>query len=172
MSDWNENEMEKLRPRLRFRVAREVGFGSADIDDLVQETLTRFLLAAREGRVRENVAGAFLSSVCRNVIFEHRRRMRRTSLLPEVTEPPDTRASGVERFEIRDGISRSMARLSDRDREILYAFYIDEKPKEEIYGAFGLTYEQFRVVLCRAKERFRNAYNAQRGAMVGAPAEA
>jgi RNA polymerase sigma factor (sigma-70 family) len=158
----SEDNIENLRSRVRFRVAHAVGFACADVDDIVQETLTRFLLAQREGKVNESAAGAFLNAICRNVIFEYRRKIHRDEAMPEIlSDPPDKRISGAEQFEMNDAISRAMAELPARDREILHSFFIDEKPKEEIYAAFGLTYEQFRVVLCRAKERFRSVYRAQ-----------
>ena len=155
-----EADIETLRPRVRLRVAHTIGFACADLDDIVQETLTRFLLALRDGKVRDDAAGAFLNSICRNVIFEYRRRIHREEGMPEsIPEPLDQHISGAEQVEIRDAIARSLAQLSERDREILRAFYIEEKPKEEIYIAYGITYEQFRVVLCRAKERFLTIYS-------------
>ncbi len=158
-----EDEIEKLRPRVRFRIAYQVGFACPDIDDMVQDTLTRFLLAVREERVREAAAvGAFLNGICRNVVFEYRRRMLRDEPMPEIMpETPDQRISGAEQFEIRDAILLGLAQLSQRDRQILHALYIEEKTKDEILVDFGLSYEQFRVVLCRAKERFRVIYNGQ-----------
>ena len=54
-----------------------------------------------------------------------------------------------------------MEQLSPRDRRILRAYYLEEKSKEEILNATGMTDENFRVVLCRAKERFRNIYLKQ-----------
>ena len=45
-------EIEKLESKLRYRVAYEVGFACPDIDDLVQESLTRFLAAAQGDKLR------------------------------------------------------------------------------------------------------------------------
>ena len=60
--------MESLRPKLRFRVAHQVGFACADLEDIAQETLARFLVAQREGEIRDTGgAGAYLNAICRNV---------------------------------------------------------------------------------------------------------
>jgi RNA polymerase sigma-70 factor (ECF subfamily) len=152
-----------LRPKVRFRVAHQVGWACADLDDIVQETLARFLIAVREDRIHSPAAvGAFLNSICRNVIFEYRRRLMRDDVMPEImSDPTDQRLSGAEQFEIRDAIALGLAQLSARDRQILRALYIEEKTKEEILALSGLSYEQFRVVLCRAKERFRAFYSAR-----------
>jgi hypothetical protein len=54
-----------------------------------------------------------------------------------------------------------MEQLSDRDRRILRSFYLEEKSKEDILEQTGMNDENFRVVLCRAKERFRAIYVGQ-----------
>lgn len=44
---------------------------------------------------------------------------------------------------------------SERDREVLYRFYIAEEHKEQICADLGLTNLHFNRVLYRARERFR-----------------
>lgn len=158
-----EGEIDRFRPKVRFRLARQVGWACADLDDLVQETLARLLLALRDGKITDaGVIGGFLNAVCRNVVHEYHRRIMRDDVMPEIMpDPADNRLSGAQQFDIRNAISTGLAQLSPRDREILHALYIEEKSRDEILADSGLTYEQFRVVLCRAKERFRTIYNSQ-----------
>ena len=153
-------EIEKLRPKLRFKVSYELGFLCPDIDDVVQETIARFLVASKEEKLRNpDAAGAFLNGICRNVISEYRRRSFRDEPMPEVVpEPPGKSLPESELFELRQAIARGMAQLPDRDRRILRAFYLEEKTKEEILQQMGMTDQNFRVVLFRAKERFRSIY--------------
>ena len=47
---------------------------------------------------------------------------------------------------------------SDRDREILFRFYLAEDDKERICRDLGLTAVHFNRVLFRARERFRELY--------------
>lgn len=157
------DDIEQLRPRLRFKVCYEVGFLCPDVDDIVQETVARFLVAAKDDKVRNSAAlGAFLNGICRNVISEYRRRSQRDEPMPEIVpEPPGRGIPEADLFELRDAITRGMEELSARDRKILRAFYLEEKTKEEILRVTGMTDENFRVVLCRAKERFRNIYLEQ-----------
>ena len=156
----SDEDLEKLRPKVRFKVCYEVGFLCPDVDDLVQEALTRFLLATRENKVRNpESAGAFLNGVCRNVISEYRRRASRDEPMPEVPpEPPGKALAEADLFELRQAIVHGMQQLSARDREILRAFYLEEKTKDEILRQTGMSDENFRVVLFRAKERFRAIY--------------
>jgi RNA polymerase sigma factor (sigma-70 family) len=153
-------DIEKLRPKLRFKVCYEVGFLCPDVDDIVQESIARFLFASQEEKVRNpEAAGAFLHGICRNVISEYRRRSQRDEPMPEVVhEPPGKALPEADLFEIRQAIARGMEQLPDRDRRILRSFYLEEKTKEEILKQTGLTDQNFRVVLCRAKERFRSIY--------------
>ena len=63
---------------MRYKVLYHLGHNCADVDDLVQETLTRFLRAEQRRQIRNTEEfGAFLNGVCRNVILEYRRRIRR-----------------------------------------------------------------------------------------------
>ena len=54
----------------------------------------------------------------------------------------------------RRGIARTVLnQLSDREREILQRFYVQEQSEEEIQKAMSLTPTQFRLAKWRAKAR-------------------
>lgn len=152
--------IEKLRPKLRYRVARELGFACPDIDDVVQETLRRYLVAVQDDKLRSaEAAGAFVNGICRNAIFEYRRRMFRDLPMPEVPpEPPQKSLSPPDLFELKDAIEDAMQQLLPRDRQVLQLFYLEERSLPQILEATHLTEANFRVVLCRAKEKFRRIY--------------
>jgi RNA polymerase sigma-70 factor (ECF subfamily) len=158
--NFSGEDLERLRPKVRFKVCYDVGFFCPDVDDIVQEALMRFMLAAREDKIHNQAAvGAFLNGICRNVVSEYRRRNMRDEPMPEVVpEPPGKSIPEAELFELRDAIAQGMEQLSERDRRVLRAFYLEEKSKDEILKQTGMTDENFRVVLCRAKERFRAIY--------------
>jgi RNA polymerase sigma-70 factor (ECF subfamily) len=155
-----ESELQRLRPKVRFKVCHHLGYYCPDIEDVVQETLLRFVVAMREDKLRSaDAAGAFLNGICRNVINEYRRKLQHEGPMPETApDPADDRMPEIERLEIRQAIQQGMERLADRDRRILTAFYIEEKSKEQILKEHGLSDEAFRVVLSRAKQRFREIY--------------
>jgi RNA polymerase sigma-70 factor, ECF subfamily len=161
--DFSGEEIEKLRPRVRFKVSYEVGFYCPDVDDIVQETMARFLVATAKEKIQNPAAvGAFLNGICRNVILEYRRRNMRDEPMPEVVpEPPRKGIAEADLFELREAIAQGLEQLSERDRRVLRSFYLEEKSKEEILEQMGMTDENFRVVLCRAKERFRAIYVEQ-----------
>ncbi len=153
-------ELEKLRLKLRFKVSYEVGFACPDVEDIVQETIARLLVASQNEKIRNSEAvGAFLNGICRNVILEYRRRSHRDEPMPEVVpEPPGRSLPEADLFELRQAIALGLAQLPERDRRILRAFYLEEKTKEEILEQTGLSDQNFRVILFRAKEKFRAIY--------------
>jgi RNA polymerase sigma-70 factor (ECF subfamily) len=158
--DLSEPSLERLRLKLRYKVLYHVGHSCADVDDLVQETLSRFLRAAQRDQIRNTEEfGAFINGVCRNVILEHRRRVKREPTMDDDTRIPERGIRpDAEVLEMRNAIDTGLAELADRDRAILKALYLDGRDKDEICLEWKMSDAQFRVVLFRAKERFRRAY--------------
>lgn len=161
--DLSEPSLERLRLKLRYKVLYHVGHGCADVDDLVQETLARFIKAEQRQQIRNTEEfGAFLNGVCRNVILEYRRRMKREPNLDQDMPIPDVGVRPeAEILEMRDAIDSGLAELAERDRKILRALYLEGKEKDEICAEWNMSDAQFRVVLFRAKERFRRAYGGK-----------
>lgn len=153
-------DLEKHRLKLRYKVCYHLGSSCPDVEDVVQETMVRFLRALQSEKMRnpESLA-AFLSGICNNVIHEYKRRLWKKPVsdadLPLSAGAADL---GVDTTELRQAIGLVMVQLTPRDREILRAFYLEEKDKSEICRVTGLTEVQFRVALFRAKERFREIY--------------
>jgi RNA polymerase sigma-70 factor, ECF subfamily len=156
----SDRELGELRSRIRFKVCYDVGFCCPDVDDIVQETLTRFLLAGRDHKIHHPEAiGAFVAGICRNVVSEYRRRNMRNAPMPEIVpEPPIRGLPESDSFELRQAVAHVLDQLAERDRKVLRAFYLEEEPRAEILKKTGLTDENFRVILFRAKERFRAIY--------------
>lgn len=159
----DEATLERLRLKLRYKVLYHVGHNCADVDDLVQESLARFIRAGQRQQIRNTEEfGAFLNGVCRNVILEYRRRQRREPTSDSESEIPERGVRpDAEILEMRDAIDSGLAELSDRDRTILRALYLDGRDKDEICREWNMSDAQFRVVLFRAKERFRRAYSGE-----------
>lgn len=162
-SDLAELSIDRLRLKLRYKVLYHLGRGCADVDDLVQESLVRFFRAEQRKLIRNTEEfGAFLNGVCRNVILEYRRRRRREPPLdPDVPIPDPGVRPDADIFEMRNAIDNGLAELAERDRAILRSLYLEGREKEDICREWGMTDAQFRVVLFRAKERFRRVYDTE-----------
>jgi RNA polymerase sigma-70 factor, ECF subfamily len=153
----DQSALERYRLKLRYKVSYHLGGSCPDVEDVVQEAMLRFVRALKTEKMRnpESVA-AFLSGICNNVIHEYKRRLRKEPLRNPVSESPA--GMGADMTELRQVIGLVMNQLAPREREILRAFFLEERDKTEICRAMGLSEIQFRVVLFRAKEKFREIY--------------
>jgi RNA polymerase sigma-70 factor (ECF subfamily) len=141
----------KLRSRLR---SPEL------IQDVTQETFLRVLRTLRQSGIESPEAlGAFVNSVCNNVLFEAYRAQTRTA------EPLDDRASAdagadttmVEEEE-RTQVRSVLSELPEKDRKILRWLFFEERDKGEVCRVLDVDREYLRVLVHRAKQRFRSDY--------------
>jgi RNA polymerase sigma-70 factor (ECF subfamily) len=141
----------KLRSRLR----------SADqIQDVIQETFLRVLKTLRaSGMQNPQALGGFVNSVCNNILFELYRAQSRVFDPVEDRPSQDAPADSVlvseqERSEIR----RIVDDLPEKDRKVLQWLFFEERDKEEICRVLKVDREYLRVLVHRAKLRFRDGY--------------
>lgn len=136
------------------------------VEDLTQETFRRVLVALRrEGAVRQPERfGAFVNSICKNVLHEQERSGRRNEPLSEghfelPTKSPDPQAEVMQR-ESREQVRRILQGMPYRDRELLREVFFLERDKDEICRERGVDREYLRVLVHRAKTRFRMEFEA------------
>ncbi|HZS70608.1 MAG TPA: sigma-70 family RNA polymerase sigma factor [Candidatus Acidoferrum sp.] len=134
------------------------------IDDLTQDTFIRVISALRrEGGVRQPERfGAFVNSICKNVLHEYYRSIRSADPLDDSHfEIPD-KAIDLEGMlvtqERRRQVYEVLAEMPARDRDLLRAIFLEEKEKDEVCRTFGVDRDYLRVCLHRAKERFRSLF--------------
>jgi RNA polymerase sigma-70 factor (ECF subfamily) len=151
-----------LHLKLRNRVRSQ-----QQIDDIRQEVFVRVfrVLRSPDGVRDGRKLGAFVNSVCNNVLFETFRANGRTDqLADDFLEVPDSVRDAETAF-VSEETGRRVRRVLDgmtgRDAEILRALFLEERDKDEICGAFGVDRDYFRVVLHRAKEKFRAQYESK-----------
>lgn len=145
------------------------------VDDVRQETFARVLATLRrEGGVRQPERfGAFVNAICKNVLRENIRYLyRNQALQPDQMESPDpNKIVDLERElisqETKEKVRRILAEMKPRDRELLRALFLEEKDKDEICREFGVEREYLRVLLYRAKVRFRSTFDLQPGNPLG-----
>ncbi len=132
-------------------------------EDLHQETF-RVVLERLRRRGLEDPAGllGYLRGTARNLLLGHRRtaERRRTETgaddFEHLVDPAPSQLAAVLRSEACQLVHRLIRELAtDRDRQLLYRFYVAEDDKEEICADFGLSSSHFNRVLFRARRRFR-----------------
>ena len=141
----------KLRSRLR----------SADqIQDVIQETFLRVLKTLRaSGMENPQALGSFVNSVCNNILFElYRAQSRVAEPLEDRPCPTIPADEEMVNEEARNQVRRIINDLPDKDRKILRWLFFEERDKAEVCRALKVDREYLRVLLHRAKLRFRDDY--------------
>lgn len=134
------------------------------VQELRQETFRRVLTALRaEGGIRqEERFGAFVNSVCTNVLREHYRDSARgDARVRDPLDAPD-KTMDLESFLVTEETRRLareiVAELPPKDARLLRAIFLEEKDKSSVCREFGVDQDYLRVLLFRAKERFKARY--------------
>jgi RNA polymerase sigma-70 factor (ECF subfamily) len=149
-----------IRMSLRYRLR------SWDlIDDIRQETFLRVLNFIRSDRSLDHPErlGAYVHSVSMNVMMELLRASTRHPPIPE--NAPDI----ADRFASSDGsvvtrerselVRTILADLSEKDRQVLRAVFLEERGKDDICKDFQVDRDYLRVLVHRAKTRFRDVFD-------------
>lgn len=153
----------KLRPRLRDPHL---------VEDARQETLLRVLRSVRDGAIsRPEALGSFVNSTGNHVLFEFYRQQQR---LPALADPPPDRAAdspGADaeliNEEDRRQVRQVLAELSAKDRQILRWLFFEERDKADICRQLNVEADYLRVLLHRAKQRFRSGFLKRQAAAGG-----
>lgn len=140
-------------------------------DDLHQETFRVVIEKIRQSEIRQpERLSAFIRGIARNLwIGEWRKRKRRATeeSVDNIHEPVDPSPSALGQAMLTEDRGRVRHLLkgmrSSRDREILFRFYISEESKDSVCSSLELSPSQFNVVLFRARQRFRQLLEEQRG---------
>jgi len=145
----------KLRSRLHSPQA---------IEDVRQETFARVLAALRGGKIRQpERLGAYVNSMCNNVLLEHYRSSQRDSSI-EDEEDQDFPAATVDVIgalaakQMEGKVREILEELSERDRRVLREVFLEERDKDDVCRDFGVDRDYLRVLLHRAKQSFKALY--------------
>ena len=148
----------KLRSRLR---------SPALIEDAKQETFLRVLKTLRQkgGVQSAGGFGAFVNTVCNNVLFElYRSESRASPLEDEVGARIPDASTDVESTmtmdEDRARVRTVMASLPDKEKQLLHWLFFEEVDKDEVCRRLGIDRDYLRVLLHRAKLRFKAEFVA------------
>jgi len=143
----------KLRKRLK---------SMEEIDDVRQETYLRvFRTLKSPGGLRDaSKLGPFVNRVCDNVLLELYRKKNRNE------EPLDDQDFNTQedfdeeliRSEECARVRLVISELSIRDAAILREIFLKDRPSDEVCEEFGVNRNYLRVLLHRAKDKFREAW--------------
>ncbi len=144
----------KLRTRLRSPALAE---------DVRQETLLRVLDTVRNkgGIDQPERFGAFVNAVANNVMLELLRADRRHEPMEEGADPQDRSVdmdAPLVTEERKRHVETVLREMPEKDREILRMLFLEERSREEVCRRYQVDGDYLRVLLHRAKWRFRSLY--------------
>ena len=147
----------KLRSRLRSQ---------AQVEDARQETFLRVLKTLRQPGGIESPGGfgAYVNTVCNNVLFEMYRAHSKTAPLEEETgaalpDPGIGADAAVVIDEDRAHVRAVMATLPPKERQLPQWLFFEECDKDEVCLRLGIDRGYLRVLLHRAKLRFKTEFS-------------
>jgi RNA polymerase sigma-70 factor (ECF subfamily) len=133
------------------------------IDDIRQETFLRVLNFLRSDKSMDHPErlGAYVHSVSINVMMELLRASTRHPAMPDDAHQLVDRSMNPEgevvTRERKDLVRGILEELPDKDRKILRAVFLEDVDKEEVCRRFEVNRDYLRVLVHRAKIRFRAA---------------
>ncbi len=148
-----------LRIKLRSRT-----LPSDKVEDLRQETFIRVIASLRrEGGVRQPERfGAFVNSICNNVLLEYYRSSAKSLPMEDKHMDIPDKVLDLEGMLVTkqsaEQVRRILGEMPRRDRELLRAIFLEEKEKDSVCRDLGVDREYLRVLVHRAKDKFRALY--------------
>ncbi len=147
-------------------IIRRVLRNRTEAEDLCQETFRIALEKIRQGSLREPAKlPGFMSGLARNLALDWLRRQtrRKTEGVEDIEQ--ETGRSNPNQLnlllnqEMADTVRQVIRELAtERDRQLLFRYYISEEDKSAICLDLGLSSLHFNRVLHRARQRYKKLY--------------
>jgi len=136
-------------------------YDASEVEDIRQETFLRVLQALRQKRALEHPErlGAFVNSVCNNIILEFiKARARHPSFDPAEYDPVDHTIDMDGSLLVEE--NRKMVRLvlrglPEADHTLLKMVFLDEMDRDEVCRVMNVDRGYLRVLLHRALMKFK-----------------
>jgi RNA polymerase sigma-70 factor (ECF subfamily) len=135
------------------------------LEDIRQETFLRVLRSIRGGGIEyPERLGAYVNAVSNNVMLESfRSESKFCEIADEGAAMIDPQA-GVHESLVTDERKRQVAavlrEMPEKDRELLKAVFLEEQDKDEVCRRFGVNRGYLRVLLHRARTKFRALFDS------------
>lgn len=148
-----------LRIKLRSRM-----LGSDIVEDLRQETFIRVIANLRkDGGIRQPERfGAYVNSICNHVLQEFYRSSAKNQPLEDDHMEIRDKVLDLEGMLVTKQSAEQVRRILDampkRDRELLRAIFLEDKEKDVVCKEMGVDREYLRVLVHRAKDKFKALY--------------
>jgi len=145
-----------------YRLALRITLNREEAEDVVQDTLIRVWNKRDDWQEMDSIE-AYSLTVCRNLSLDKVRRSsnKDASLEDNAINPADTASSPYERMVQKDRVQtvkNIVDSLPERQRSCLQLRDFEGKPYKEIAEILGMTEEQVKVNIFRARKTVKQKY--------------
>jgi RNA polymerase sigma-70 factor (ECF subfamily) len=158
---WITALVHEHRARL-VAIARQQGLSPEDALDCVQDAFFTFLRRPDAPSLREGTTEArrLLATLVVHTAMNQRRKLKRRAPhseidVPEAAADLPSSETLVEQAEVRVALVRCVERLSHMQQAVVRLRLLDDYPGEEVSSILGLSPENVRVLLFRARLQLR-----------------
>lgn len=154
-----------------FQIIYQVVQNYSLAEDLRQDTLLKALEKIRNGDLREpERLSGYVCSIAKFIALEHVRKLRSAVKVEDVDaagrlldSAPDPYAQVLQK-EQAERVRRIISELKvERDRDILFRYYILEEDRDTICAALHISREQFSGIIFRAHRRYKELHQKHAG---------
>jgi RNA polymerase sigma factor (sigma-70 family) len=151
-----------FRPRIRTKFRAQ--FAWEMVDDLSGETMLAVIEKIRKGEPQNSAClAAYVFQICHNKGLEALRRLTNERQSTEVDwnvfpgngKTPQQAALDSE---LGQKVAKTFSKLPSRDRRALAGVFYDGRDRDEVCKECGVTRDQLKMILFRARERFRREW--------------
>lgn len=130
------------------------------IDEVRQEVFLRCLAGLNKLEDSRKL-GAYVNGICNHVLQEYNRVATRTEQLDERAEEIPDPSDASARYETArscEEVRSVLKALEPREAAVLTAVFLEEEDKDAICRRLGIERSTLRVIVHRAKKKFRKHY--------------
>lgn len=150
---------------IRLKLSRRL-HSHSEVEDARQETFARVFAALRkQDGIREpERLGAFVNSVCNNVLLEYYRSASQEPTSDDeeaeanIPDPAISVIDVIANRQTQEKVRQILDQLPEKDRRLIKAVFLEERDKDEVCRELGVDREYLRVLLHRAKKSFKSIY--------------
>lgn len=160
-----QNDILPLKNEL-FRLALRITLNAADAEDVVQDTMLKVWKRRNDWEQIESIE-AFCLTICRNLALDRlRHKDYQSQTLDMAADPVDaSHTANPEQMAVqRDRIQlvrQLINRLPERQRSCMQLRDIEGKSYRDIATILGITEQQVKVTIFRARQAVKTAFQEQ-----------
>jgi RNA polymerase sigma-70 factor (ECF subfamily) len=150
---------------IRLKLSKRL-HSHSEVEDARQETFARVFAALRkpDGIREPERLGAYVNSVCNNVLLEHYRSASQEATSDDeeaeanIPDPAMSVVDVIANRQTQRNVREILEQLQEKDRRLIKEVFLEERDKDEVCRDLGVDREYLRVLLHRAKKSFKSIY--------------